>query len=81
MNKKANVLIGTVVSNKCDETATILVSRVKSHPIYSKKYRVSKKYLAHNPDNKFKSGDQVEIVEIRPKSRNKSFAIVNKILT
>ena len=55
------VMRGTVVSNKADQTATVLVERRVMHPIYKKFIRRSKKYAAHDEDNRFKAGDIVDI--------------------
>lgn len=68
--------IGTIVSDKMINTAVILISRMEQHPLYKKKYRVSKRIKAHNPDNKFKTGDIVVIRETKPISKEKSWEIV-----
>ena len=52
------------------------VERRYSHPKYGKVVRVSKKYAAHDPENKFKSGDKVEIIESRPISKTKKWHVV-----
>ncbi|KND50296.1 MAG: ribosomal protein S17 [Parcubacteria bacterium C7867-007] len=66
---------GTVVKTAMKDTATVAVSRYVKHPKY-KKYQVrTKKYLAHDPENTVKVGDEVTIVACRPISKNKHFAI------
>lgn len=66
---------GTVVKTAMKDTATVAVSRYVKHPKY-KKYQVrTKKYLAHDPENVAKVGDEVTIVACRPISKNKHFAI------
>lgn len=66
---------GTVVKTAMKDTATVAVSRYVKHPKY-KKYQVrTKKYLAHDPENVSKVGDEVTIVACRPISKNKHFAI------
>jgi small subunit ribosomal protein S17 len=45
--------------------------------MYGKVMVRSKKYHAHNEGNLAKSGDLVEIVETRPVSRTKSWAVTN----
>lgn len=62
---------GIVVSDRMDKTVVVRINRLKTHPKYKKKYKVSKKYKAHDEENKFKVGDKVMIVETRPLSREK----------
>ncbi len=70
-------LIGRVVSDKMDKTVTVLVERKVKHPMYGKVMVRSKKYHAHNEGNTAKAGDLVEIVETRPVSRTKSWAVTS----
>ena len=70
-------LIGRVVSDKMDKTVTVLVERKVKHPMYGKVMVRSKKYHAHNEGNSAKAGDLVEIVETRPVSRTKSWAVTS----
>jgi len=72
-------LIGRVVSDKMEKTVTVLIERRVKHPMYGKIITTSKKYHAHNEGNEAKSGDLVEIEEIRPLSRTKSWK-VSKLL-
>ena len=76
--KKGNILKGKVVSDKMDKTVVVSVSRFIKHPLYGKFYKVSKKYKAHDEENKAKTGDNVEIIEMRPMSKEKRFKIVSK---
>jgi len=71
-----NTLKGVVVSDKMQKTVVVSVSRFIKHPLYGKYYKVSKKYKAHDEENKFKVGDNVEIVETRPISKDKRFKVV-----
>ncbi|MBN8462915.1 MAG: 30S ribosomal protein S17 [Dechloromonas sp.] len=70
-------LIGRVVSDKMEKTVTVLVERKVKHPVYGKVMVRSKKYHAHNDGDSAKAGDLVEIVETRPVSRTKSWAVSN----
>jgi len=70
-------LIGRVVSDKMEKTVTVLVERKVKHPVYGKVMVRSKKYHAHNEGDSAKAGDLVEIVETRPVSRTKSWAVSN----
>ena len=62
------VLRGKVVSDKMDKTITVEVATSKSHPLYSKRIKYSKKFKAHDENNEAKIGDIVEIMETRPLS-------------
>jgi len=75
---KGITLKGVVVSDKMDKTIVVSVSRFIKHPLYGKFYKVSKKYKAHDEENKYKVGDNVEIIETRPISKDKHFKVVNK---
>jgi small subunit ribosomal protein S17 len=70
-------LVGRVVSDKMEKTVTVLIERKVKHPMYGKVMVRSRKYHAHNEDNLAKAGDLVEIVETRPVSRTKSWAVTN----
>ena len=76
IKKKSNTLKGVVVSDKMDKTVVVSVSRFIKHPKYGKFYKVSKKYKAHDEENKYKTGDSVEIIETRPISKDKKFKVV-----
>lgn len=78
VTKKGNILKGVVVSDKMDKTVVVTVSRFIKHPLYGKFYKVSKKYKAHDEENKYKIGDNVEIVETKPISKEKRFKVINK---
>jgi len=66
---------GTVVSNKMEKTITVLVERRVKHPLYGKYMKRSKKLHAHDPENQCQQGDIVTIVETRPLSKTKSWAL------
>jgi small subunit ribosomal protein S17 len=71
------VLHGTVVSDKNDKTIVVRVERRFTHPVMKKTIRRSKKYHAHDADNKHKVGDAVSIVESAPISKNKRWVVVD----
>ena len=70
------ILTGKVVKKSGDKTLSVLVTRQTTHPVYKKIIRVSKKYLAHDNDNKIIVGDSVRIQETRPISKNKSWEVI-----
>ncbi|OGJ52322.1 30S ribosomal protein S17 [Candidatus Peregrinibacteria bacterium RIFOXYB2_FULL_32_7] len=67
---------GIVLSNKNDKTITVVVHSYRTHPKYQKRYGVSKKFYAHDPDNQYKEGDAVEIYETRPLSKTKRWTVI-----
>ena len=74
--KRTHELLGTVLSDKCDKTITVLVETYKKDPLYGKRVKYSKKYAAHDEKNEAKNGDKVRIVETRPLSKRKRYRLV-----
>ena len=72
------VLTGRVTSDKMDKTVTVLVDRRVMHPIYKKFIRRSKKYAAHDEDNRCAIGDLVRIEECRPISKRKAWLVIER---
>ncbi len=68
--------IGTVVSNKMQNSIVVRVERKMKHPIYGKFVNRSVKFMAHDQDNTCGIGDKVKIMEIRPMSKNKRWRLV-----
>jgi small subunit ribosomal protein S17 len=65
-----------VVSDKADKTITVRVDRRVKEPLYKKYITRSKKYAAHDEDNRCKIGDLVRIRECRPLSKRKSWEVL-----
>lgn len=78
-NKILSKKIGVVVSDKMDKTVVVVIERIKEHPIYKKKFTVSRKYKADDQNNEYKVGDKVEIVSTRPISKDKKYKVVKKV--
>jgi len=70
------ILQGVVTSDKNEQTITVLVERRFKHPLLQKTVRKSKKYRAHDEQNKFKVGDTVRIEECAPISKTKRWTVV-----
>ncbi len=70
------VLQGVVVSDKADKTVTVLVKRRVLHPLYKKYLTRSKKYHAHDEENRCKVGEKVRIEECRPISKTKTWNVL-----
>lgn len=69
------ILEGEVVSDKMDKTITVLVERRFMHPVYKKYVKRTDKYIAHDEANASKPGDRVQIIETRPISKRKRWAV------
>lgn len=75
----AKTLTGVVSSDRGDKTIVVTVTTRKTHPIYKKQYSISKKFMAHDENNDAKIGDTVTVIETRPISARKHFALVKVI--
>ncbi len=73
---RRRVLRGTVVSDKMDKTIVVETATRKSHPLYGKRVKYSRRFKAHDELNEAKVGDIVEIMETRPLSKDKHFRLV-----
>lgn len=78
-NKNIKEIIGEVISDKTDKTRIVLVKSVKVHPLYRKRFIVRKKYYVHDEQNISKIGDMVKFREVKPVSKLKRWALVEKI--
>lgn len=75
MNENRKRLIGRVVSDKMQKTVVVAVERIRRHPRYGKVVKETKKYYAHDAEGTCRMGDLVRIVESRPLSRLKRWAV------
>ena len=74
MTKK--VLKGIVTSAKNKKTIVVEVTRKFKHPFYEKIIKRTKKYHAHDENNKFKEGEIIQIMECNPISKKKRWKVV-----
>ena len=68
---------GKIVNKSGEKTVIVAVESFKTHSKYKKKYRSTKRYKAHDEDNKYKIGDIIEIVACRPMSKDKKYKVVD----
>lgn len=78
-NKLQRTEVGRVLSNKMQQSATVVVERRVKHPMYGKFIRRSKKYHVHDAENALNIGDLVQIRQCRPISKTKSWTL-DKVL-
>ena len=75
MRERRRRLTGVVTSDKMDKTVVVSVQRIYRHPLYKKVVRSTKKYMSHDESNECRMGDTVRIVESRPYSKRKRWAV------
>ena len=68
-------LTGRVIRNSMDKTVVVVVTSTKRHRLYKKVIRTTKKYMAHDESNAIPVGALVQIVESRPISKTKRWAV------
>ena len=69
---------GKISKDQNNKTVVVLVKRRYSHPFFGKVITSSKKYHAHDEQNKFKIGENVKIIESKPYSKKKRWKVVDK---
>ena len=80
MNDKVlRIQTGSVVSDKMDKSAVVLIERKVKHPIYGKFMKKSTKFHIHDEDNECGVGDTVQIAECVPISKTKSWKLVKVV--
>ncbi len=75
-DKNIKELTGKVVSAKMHKSLVIAVERVKNHPLYRKRYTITKKYYAHDENSEAHEGDIVRIRETKPMSKLKRWTLI-----
>jgi small subunit ribosomal protein S17 len=73
MNNRRRIT-GVVTSNKMTKTVVVEINRVFRHPLYKKVVHLSKRVKAHDEIG-CQVGDEVQIVESRPLSREKRWVV------
>ncbi len=77
--KVLRIQTGSVVSDRMDKSATVLIERKVKHPIYGKFVKKSTKLHIHDENNECGIGDTVQITECRPMSKTKSWMLVKVV--
>lgn len=78
-SKVLRIQMGSVISDKMNKSATVLIERKVKHPIYGKFMRKSTKLHIHDENNDCGIGDTVQISECRPMSKTKSWTLVKVV--
>ena len=74
-SRKKQSLTGKVISSKMQKTVNVKVVREIPHPVYKKRVKRYKNYLAHLGKLSAKDGDLVKITSIRPISKKKRWQV------
>ncbi len=75
VRSRRKVRTGRVGSDKMDKTVVVEVERLTEHPVFGRRIRKTTRFKAHDETNQAKVGDLVEIVEVRPLSRDKRWRV------
>jgi small subunit ribosomal protein S17 len=73
------IKVGVVTSNKMDKTVVVKVERLVRHKLYTRSFKKTSTFLAHDEGNQCEVGDRVRIIESRPLSRRKRWRVVNVV--
>lgn len=76
---KARTKVGKVVSNKMNKTIVVAVERTVKDPKYGKIMKKITKLHAHDETEVCEIGNTVKISETRPRSKLKTWALVEVI--
>ena len=74
--KLRKIRVGKVVSNKMDKTIVVAIEDHVRHPKYNKIIKRTVKIHAHDAQNTCDIGDKVAVMETRPLSKTKRWALV-----
>lgn len=77
---RKRTMFGIVYSDKMDKTVVVEVRRRVQEPRYKKYIQRRARYMAHDENNECRIGDEVEIVEARPRSKGKRW-VVTRVTT
>jgi small subunit ribosomal protein S17 len=67
--------VGRVVSDKMNKTVVVAVEETVTHRLYHRHLKKTRKFHAHDEENRCKVGDVVEIVSSRPLSKTKRWRV------
>ena len=74
-HRKRQSLVGEVISTKMEKTVTVRVMREIPHPVYHKRVKRYKNYLAHVASVMPNDGDVVKILSTKPVSKQKRWQV------
>ena len=75
IDRRKQILVGEVISDKMDKTVVVQVTRRITHPVYGKILKRFKKYNSHVASVVPKVGDVVNISSVRPICKTKRWQV------
>jgi small subunit ribosomal protein S17 len=72
-------VVGEVISNKMEQTISVLIYRMVRHAKYGKYMKRTSVFKAHDEKGDAKVGDRVRIRETRPLSKTKRWKLVEVV--
>ena len=75
IDRRKQILVGEVISDKMDKTVVVQVTRRITHPVYGKILKRFKRYNSHVASVVPKVGDFVKISSVRPISKTKRWQV------
>ena len=72
-------MVGRVIKDKMNKSVVVECVSASRDALYGKYVRSRTRYKAHDETNQYKVGDQVEIQEHSPISRDKRFVVVRLV--
>jgi len=79
MEKLRKEYVGEVVSDKMEKTVVVAVDRQFIHREYQKVMRRRMKFKAHDERKECHVGDVVKVIQTRPLSKDKRWAVLEVI--
>lgn len=76
MDKHRQTKTGVAISRAGNQTIIVRVDSYIAHPLYHKRVRKTKRFAAHDADNRVTVGDTVLIGETRPLSKTKRWEVI-----
>ncbi len=70
------ILTGVVVRKRTPKTIRVAVKETNIHPIYKKRYTLTKYVTAHDESDAVVEGQTVTVQQCRPMSRTKRWQVV-----
>lgn len=71
-----NTKIGKIIRKNSDKTIIVEVTSLKSHPKYTKKYQVSRRFHVHDQNNIHQVGEVITIASSKPISKLKRWVVL-----
>lgn len=80
MRENRRTIVGEVVSNKMNKTVVVEIKSRKPHPLYRRIVNSTRRFKAHDEENRCNLGDLVRVIESKPISKEKHWQVA-EVLT